>query len=51
MIEAHHGQIETEQFAADVTLGLVFTVDDLPAFESALLEATSGQVTVKRAAG
>lgn len=51
MIEAHHGQIETEQFAADVTLGLVFTVDDLPAFESALLEATSGQVGVKRPEG
>jgi len=51
MIEAHHGQIKAEQFATDVTLGLVFTVDDLPAFESALLEATSGQVGVKRPEG
>jgi uncharacterized YigZ family protein len=44
LIETHHGQIEAEDFAAEVSLRLTFTIDDLPAFESALAEASSGQV-------
>jgi putative IMPACT (imprinted ancient) family translation regulator len=46
LIETNHGRIETEEFAADVTLQLTFATDDLPAFESALAEATSGQVSL-----
>ncbi len=48
LIESHHGQIEAEEFAAVVTLRLIFTVDELPVFESALAEATSGQISVVR---
>jgi uncharacterized YigZ family protein len=44
LVEAHHGQVEAEEFAAEVTLRLIFTVDDLPGFAAALAEATNGQV-------
>jgi uncharacterized YigZ family protein len=44
LVEAHHGQVEFEEFAAEVTLRLTFTVDDLPSFTAALAEATNGQV-------
>lgn len=47
LIEAHHGQVEAEDFAAEVVLRLTFIVDDLPPFAAALLEATSGQVAVQ----
>jgi putative IMPACT (imprinted ancient) family translation regulator len=47
LIESHHGHIETEEFAVDVSLRLTFTVDDLPDFEAALAEATNGQVSVE----
>jgi uncharacterized YigZ family protein len=30
LIESHHGRIETEEFAVDVSLRLTFTVDDTP---------------------
>jgi uncharacterized YigZ family protein len=46
LVEAHHGEIEAEEFAAEVTMRLVFIVDDLPAFAAALSEATSGQVMI-----
>lgn len=46
LVGEHHGQVEEETFAADVTLRLKFIVDDLPAFESAIAEVTAGQVTV-----
>ncbi|MBN1994260.1 MAG: YigZ family protein [Anaerolineae bacterium] len=46
LIETHHGQIEAEEFAAEITLHLIFIVDELPAFESALAEMTSGQAGV-----
>jgi uncharacterized YigZ family protein len=47
LIESHHGHIEAEEFAVDVSLRLIFTVDDLPDFEAALAEATNGQVSVE----
>ena len=46
LIEAHRGSIETEEFAAEVSLRLTFAIDDLSPFESNLAEATSGQVAV-----
>jgi uncharacterized YigZ family protein len=49
LIETYHGQIESENFAIEVTLRLIFTVDDLPDFEAALAEATRGQVGVVEA--
>lgn len=51
LIEAHHGQVEAEEFAVEVTLRLNFTIDDLPAFEAALAQATSGQVSPRKEAG
>jgi uncharacterized YigZ family protein len=48
LIKSHHGQVEAEEFAAAVTLRLSFTIDELPVFETALAEATSGQVCVVR---
>lgn len=47
LIEAHHGHLDDETFAADITLHLTFTVDDLPAFAAALAEATGGQTPVQ----
>lgn len=47
LIEEHHGQINGEEFATEVTLRLTFATDDLPAFEAALADATSGQVLVE----
>jgi uncharacterized YigZ family protein len=46
LVEAHGGQIEAEDFAADVTLHLIFVVDDVPSFATAIAEASSGQVTI-----
>jgi uncharacterized YigZ family protein len=47
LIETHHGQVESEEFAAEVTMRLAFSIDELPDFESALAEATRGQVVVR----
>ncbi len=47
LIEAHHGQLETEEFVADVTLHATFIVDDLPPFRSALAELTGGQIVAE----
>jgi putative IMPACT (imprinted ancient) family translation regulator len=46
LVEAHHGAVEGEEFTADVSMRLTFTVDDLPEFEADLAEATSGQVAL-----
>lgn len=46
LVEDHHGQTEAEEFAAEVTMRLTFTTDDLPAFEKALAETTRGQISV-----
>jgi uncharacterized YigZ family protein len=48
LVEAHQGQVEAEEFATEITLRLTFTADDLPAFQAALAETTSGQVSVAR---
>jgi uncharacterized YigZ family protein len=50
LVESHGGLVENEEFAAEVTLQLVFSSDDLPTFEAALAEATSGQIGVKKQA-
>lgn len=47
MVAAHQGQVDAEEFATQVTLRLTFSADDLPAFQAALAETTSGQVTVE----
>lgn len=46
LIEDHHGQIDEEDFAVAITMKLTFIVDDLPDFETALTEATAGQISV-----
>ncbi len=48
LIENHKGYIDDETFATDVLLSLRFTIDDLPSFESALSDATRGQVLVEQ---
>jgi uncharacterized YigZ family protein len=49
LVETYHGAVESEEFTTDVSMRLTFTVDDLPEFEAALAEATSGQVAVVKA--
>ncbi len=44
LIAAHRGELESEQFAADVTATVRFTVAGLPAFQSALGEISHGQL-------
>jgi uncharacterized YigZ family protein len=46
LIEGHQGQIDTEEFAAEIILHLTFAAEDLPAFQAAVAEATGGQVLV-----
>jgi uncharacterized YigZ family protein len=46
LVEAHHGQVEAEAFATEVTLRLSFGADDLPAFQAAMAEATGGKMSV-----
>ena len=48
LVEAHQGQIDDEQFEADVTLYLTFAATDLPGFENSLADTSRGQVTLKR---
>jgi putative IMPACT (imprinted ancient) family translation regulator len=47
LVEAHHGQVESEEFTTKVTIQLTLTVDDLPRFESAVIELTRGEVVVE----
>jgi len=47
LIETHHGQVENEEFTTEVTIQLTFIVDDLPGFESAIVELTRGEVVVE----
>jgi uncharacterized YigZ family protein len=44
LVGEHDGEVDTEDFAADVTVRATFAVDRLPGFEAALAEATSGTV-------
>ncbi len=48
LVQSHAGLVAKEEFTAEVVLQLLFTVDDLPAFEAALAEATSGQIVVSK---
>lgn len=42
LVIAHHGKILDEDFAAEITLTARFPVEQLPAFQSALLELSNG---------
>jgi uncharacterized YigZ family protein len=44
LIQAHHGEIEDETFAVDVTLMVRFAVVDVPAFTNELRDLSAGQV-------
>jgi uncharacterized YigZ family protein len=46
LVEAHHGAIAGENFGADVTLDMIFAVDDCAGFEAALQELSSGRLSV-----
>ena len=47
LVEEHHGQILGRDFAAEVTLTARFRVEDLPAFEAALISATRGTAEIE----
>jgi uncharacterized YigZ family protein len=47
LVEIHGGRMDAEEFAADIKLRLIFVADDLPTFQVALAEATSGQVSIE----
>ncbi len=44
LVETHHGRVESEDFAVDVTLTLQFAVDELAPFAAALNDLLAGQV-------
>lgn len=44
LVGQHGGAITAEDFAADVTLTLLFAVDDCPAFDAALAELSAGRL-------
>lgn len=44
LIETYRGQVDGEEFGVDINLRLTFTVDDLPAFQQAIAEATHGKI-------
>ena len=46
LVAAHNGSVEQEEFGVDVTLTLLFAVDDLSAFAVELQALTAGQVDV-----
>jgi uncharacterized YigZ family protein len=46
LVEVHHGQVESEAFAAEVSLSLSFDADELSAFQTALAEATHGKIAL-----
>lgn len=50
LIETYHGQIEDEAFTTQVKLRLILGIDEVPAFETAIAEATNGAVVVTKAA-
>ena len=47
LVEEHHGQILGRDFATDVTLTARFRVEDIQAFESALISATRGTAEIE----
>jgi uncharacterized YigZ family protein len=46
LVAAHHGEITSEDFGAEVTLELRFVVDDVDAFAVAVRDASAGRVQV-----
>jgi uncharacterized YigZ family protein len=46
LVAHHNGAVEHEEFGVDVTMTLVFAMDDLPAFAAELQDLTAGQVDV-----
>jgi len=46
LVDTHRGQIDEEDFAAEITMLITFVVDDLPGFSADVAEMTSGQVKV-----
>lgn len=48
LVTEHQGQVEAEEFGSEVTLRLIFTIDDLPTFKTAVSELTRGQVSVMK---
>lgn len=47
LVAAHNGRILDETFAADITLTTQFTVEQFPAFQTALHEMTHGTLTAE----
>jgi len=48
LVAAYEGQVEAEVFGSEVTLRLTFIVETLSAFETDLLEATRGEISLLR---
>jgi uncharacterized YigZ family protein len=46
LVAHHNGAVEQEEFGVDVTMTLLFAVDDLPPFAAELQDLTAGQVDV-----
>ncbi len=46
LVSAHHGEVQHEEFAADVTLSLRFAVNEISSFAHALNELTAGQASL-----
>jgi uncharacterized YigZ family protein len=46
LVEARHGQVVDEDFAGEVTLRVVFAVDERAGFEAALAELSAGRLQV-----
>jgi uncharacterized YigZ family protein len=47
LIEAHHGLVLDETFAADITITIQFTVEAFPAFQEELQELSHGSLTAE----
>ena len=47
LVTAHHGLIQDQDFAADVTLTARFSVEHFPAFRAALQEMSGGTIEVE----
>lgn len=44
LLPQHHGMLLDESFAADITMTIRFTPDDLPRFQAGLLELSNGAI-------
>ncbi len=51
LVKAHGGEIAGEDFAGEVTLTLIFPVDEVAAFEAGLRELSAGRVEAAWEAG